>query len=110
MTLDTFLTCAAIFALWNVVVFCIYAYDKQAARDGAWRVREDTLILIAITFGGICAFVCQRWMRHKTRKGIFPTLLPAMAGLQGLLLLTAALFPGAVLEALQSFVELIRSA
>jgi uncharacterized membrane protein YsdA (DUF1294 family) len=110
MTLDTFLTCAAIFALWNVVVFCIYTYDKQAARDGAWRVREDTLILIAITFGGLGAFACQRWMRHKTRKGIFPILLPVMASLQGLLVLTAALFPGTVLEALQSLLELVRSA
>ena len=101
MTLDTRLTCAAIFALWNVVVFCVYAYDKQAAREGAWRVREDRLILLAIALGGIGALTCQKWLRHKTKKGIFPVLLPVVAVLQGLLALFAALFPGTALDTLR---------
>ncbi|MCJ8239518.1 DUF1294 domain-containing protein [Peteryoungia algae] len=100
MTLETRLTFVAIYALWNVVVFCVYAYDKQAAREGAWRVREDTLILLAIAFGGIGAFACQKWLRHKTKKGVFPVLLSVMAMLQGLLALFTALFPSTVLDAL----------
>lgn len=110
MTFDTRLTFAAIFALWNLVVFCVYAYDKQAAREGAWRVREDTLILLAIALGGMGAFACQKWLRHKTKKGVFPVLLPVMATLQGFLALTAALFPGTVLEALDGVLKLIQSA
>ncbi|RKE85150.1 DUF1294 domain-containing protein [Rhizobium sp. AG855] len=82
MPFETLLTLFAIFTLWNVVVFCVYAYDKLAAREGAWRVREDTLILLAVAGGGMGAFACQRWMRHKTRKAPFPFLLPAMAVLQ----------------------------
>lgn len=78
MPFQTSLTLLAIFALWNVVVFCVYAYDKLAAREGAWRVREDTLILLAVAGGGIGAFACQRWMRHKTRKAPFALLLPVM--------------------------------
>lgn len=100
MTFDTALTFVALFALWNIVVFCVYAYDKQAAREGAWRVREDTLILLAVALGGIGAFACQKWLRHKTKKGVLPVLLPAMATLQGLLALTVAVFPGTVLGVL----------
>ncbi|KQW30834.1 hypothetical protein ASE36_00580 [Rhizobium sp. Root274] len=85
MPFQTLLTLLAVFALWNLVVFCLYAYDKLAARGGGWRVREDTLILLAVAGGGIGAFSCQRWMRHKTRKGLFPLLLPVMAGLHGFL-------------------------
>ncbi len=85
MPFQTLLTLLAFFALWNMVVFCVYAYDKLAAREGAWRVREDTLILLAVIGGGIGAFACQRWMRHKTRKGLFPLLLPVMAGLHGII-------------------------
>jgi uncharacterized membrane protein YsdA (DUF1294 family) len=110
MTFDTPLTFAALFALWNIIVFCVYAYDKQAAREGAWRVREDTLIFLAIALGGIGAFACQKWLRHKTKKGAFPVLLPVMATLQGLLALTVILFPGTVLEALGSVLKLIQSA
>lgn len=82
MPFQTIQTLLAIFAIWNLVVFCVYAYDKLAAREGAWRVREDTLILLAVAGGGIGAFACQRWMRHKTRKAPFPVLLPIMAVLQ----------------------------
>lgn len=100
MTFDTPLTFAALFALWNIIVFCVYAYDKQAAREGAWRVREDTLIFLAIALGGIGAFACQKWLRHKTKKGVFPVLLPVMATLQGLLALAIAAFPDTILGAL----------
>ena len=48
MTLDTLLTLIAIVTLWNGIVFCVYAFDKMAATQGAWRVREDTLILLAV--------------------------------------------------------------
>jgi uncharacterized membrane protein YsdA (DUF1294 family) len=92
MPLETILTLLVIFALWNVVVFCVYAYDKLAAREGAWRVREDTLILLAVAGGGIGAFACQRWMRHKTRKTPFQLLLPAMAMLQVVIAVPLSVF------------------
>jgi uncharacterized membrane protein YsdA (DUF1294 family) len=107
MSIDTILTLIAIFALWNVTVFCVYAFDKLAAREGAWRVREDTLILLAVAGGGIGAFACQRLMRHKTRKPPFPVLLPLMATLQLVIALPIALFPEATLDAMRRVLLLL---
>ncbi|KPF56194.1 MAG: DUF1294 domain-containing protein [Alphaproteobacteria bacterium] len=98
MPTDTVLTLLAIFALWNGIVFCVYAFDKIAATQGAWRVREDTLILLAVLGGGLGAFACQRLLRHKTRKAPFPVLLPLMAGLHIVIILLIALVPDAVLH------------
>lgn len=99
MTTDAILTLLAIFVLWNGIVFLVYAFDKMAATQGAWRVREDTLILLAVLGGGVGAFAGQRLMRHKTRKGPFPVLLPLMAGLHLTIVLLIALAPDAVCHA-----------
>lgn len=54
-------------AVWNIIVFCAYAYDKHNARHGGRRVSERTLITMTILFGGIGA-VCGMYIFHnKTR-------------------------------------------
>lgn len=70
------LTLLAIAALYNVVVFCVYWLDKNAARNGERRVREDTLLALALFGGGVGALLAQRLLRHKTRKQPFPVALP----------------------------------
>jgi uncharacterized membrane protein YsdA (DUF1294 family) len=107
MTIDTILTLLAIFALWNTTVFCVYAYDKMAAREGAWRVREDTLILLAVAGGGVGAFACQKLMRHKTRKAPFPALLPLMAGLHLVIIVLIVAFPQLALRAARAVALLL---
>ncbi len=109
MPIDIILISFALFAVWNAVVFYVYAYDKMAARGGARRVREDKLILLAIAGGGIGAFACQRLMRHKTRKPPFSVLLPLMAGVHLVIVLSIALFPGIALDALRWLVLLLRA-
>ena len=99
MTTDTILTLLAIFALWNGIVFFVYAFDKMAATQGAWRVRENTLILLAAFGGGVGAFAGQRLLRHKTRKAPFAIMLPIMAGLHLTILLLIALVPDALFYA-----------
>ncbi|MBB5277668.1 uncharacterized membrane protein YsdA (DUF1294 family) [Rhizobium rosettiformans] len=93
MTIDSLFTLLAVFALWNGLVFGVYAFDKIAAQQGGWRVREDTLILLAIAGGGPGALLCQRLLRHKTRKQPFPVLLPLTAALHLVLLVVFGLFP-----------------
>ncbi|GEO86431.1 hypothetical protein RNA01_33630 [Ciceribacter naphthalenivorans] len=82
---------AAIAALYNVIVFCVYAWDKLAARKGDWRVRESSLLWLAMLGGGIGALLAQRLLRHKTRKPPFKVVLPALFVVQ-ILMATAALF------------------
>lgn len=70
-----------IYLLLNLVVFCIYWWDKQAAIGGAWRVRESTLLMLAFIGGSFGAITAQRLLRHKTRKEPFRTILALTASL-----------------------------
>lgn len=62
--------------LWNLVVFIMYAADKQRARKGAWRISERALILGALCAGGLGAAAGMYLLRHKTRHLQFRILIP----------------------------------
>jgi uncharacterized membrane protein YsdA (DUF1294 family) len=81
MQLDQPVTLLSIFLLLNLVVFCIYWWDKQAAIEGAWRVRESTLLMLAFIGGSFGAITAQRVLRHKTRKEPFRTILALIVSL-----------------------------
>lgn len=55
----------------NFVTFLAYALDKQAARQGRWRVRERTLHLWSLAGGWPAAWWAQRLLRHKSAKAAF---------------------------------------
>jgi uncharacterized membrane protein YsdA (DUF1294 family) len=100
-------TLVAIAALYNLVVFCVFAYDKVAAQNGDWRVRESTLLSLAVVGGGIGAFLGQRLLRHKTRKPPFHVVLPVLFVLQIFLAITLLLAPDAAIAPIQAGVEAI---
>jgi len=54
----------------NAGVFCLYGYDKHAARAGRWRIPESTLLGSAL-LGPFGAFGAMLLFRHKTRKPKF---------------------------------------
>lgn len=54
----------------NACVFCLYGYDKHAARTGRWRIPESTLLGTAL-LGPFGAFFAMLLFRHKTRKPKF---------------------------------------
>ena len=66
----------AVYLLWNVFVFCLYAADKRRARRNAWRVRERTLILCAFCQGAVGALAGVYLLRHKTQHLKFTVLIP----------------------------------
>jgi len=68
-------TVIAIFVLLNLMTFCVYWWDKEAARDGNWRVSETTLIQLAFLGGSIGAVAAQQLLGHKTRKEPFRSRL-----------------------------------
>lgn len=78
MTLRDASLLLAIAGLYNLVVFAVYAHDKAAARTGGWRVRESTLLGLAVFGGGPGALLGQRLLRHKTRKRPFAIALPLL--------------------------------
>ncbi len=51
----------------NVATAAAYAYDKVAARRGARRIRERTLLLLDLAGGVVGAWLVFFGMRHKTQ-------------------------------------------
>jgi uncharacterized membrane protein YsdA (DUF1294 family) len=93
--MGTTTTLLIVFLLFNVVTFCLYWWDKAAARHGRWRVSEAQLLQFAFLGGSLGAFTAQRLLRHKTRKEPFRTRLLAILILHMLLIPTALIFgPG----------------
>ena len=83
---------AACYALGiNLLAFALFGIDKRRAEAGAWRIRESTLIGVAMAGGWIGAKAAQRYFRHKTRKQPFARRLNAVGMVNlGLLVMLAA--------------------
>ena len=52
----------------SLFTYFIYASDKKRAREGSWRVSENTLHLLELLGGWPGAFLAQRRLRHKCSK------------------------------------------
>lgn len=59
----------------NTIAFLAFRLDKARAIAGARRIREDTLLFLAVMGGWVGAKIAQRRYRHKTRKQPFALLL-----------------------------------
>ena len=55
----------------NVVTPWMSAADKNAAREGRWRIPESNLHLLALLGGWSAAWLAQQNMRHKSSKTKF---------------------------------------
>lgn len=62
----------------NIVGVFIMAWDKMKARAGAWRIPEDSLILIALVGGSAGIYVGMKIFRHKTRHFKFSVGVPVI--------------------------------
>ncbi len=52
----------------------VYWFDKNAAIQRTWRVKERTLHLLALLGGWPGAYAAQRILRHKTVKQPFQAI------------------------------------
>jgi uncharacterized membrane protein YsdA (DUF1294 family)/cold shock CspA family protein len=55
----------------SLITFGAYAWDKSAARSGAWRTAEGTLHLLGLAGGWPGALIAQQMLRHKSKKASF---------------------------------------
>lgn len=62
---------AALYATASAAAFVVYAWDKSAARSGAWRTKESTLHLLSLVGGWPGALTAQHCLRHKSSKRSF---------------------------------------
>lgn len=90
--MQTIALCFLAYLAFNLFVFLVYWWDKEAARQGGWRIRESTLLLLALVGGSAGAISAQSLLRHKTRKEPFRSKLTLIvilqAGLVASLLIT----------------------
>lgn len=75
------LTAVLLILLINVITFCVFWWDKDAARKGQWRVPESRLLCLALIGGSLGAVAAQHLLRHKTRKEPFRTELMLICAL-----------------------------
>ncbi|MBP6699795.1 MAG: cold shock and DUF1294 domain-containing protein [Halioglobus sp.] len=55
----------------SLVTYFVYAFDKVAAKDGAWRTSEGTLHWLSLAGGWPGALIAQQTLRHKSKKQSF---------------------------------------
>ena len=60
----------------NLVSFSLYGLDKLKAKKGLWRIRESTLLLVALLGGSLGALLGMEVFRHKTKHWQFKVLVP----------------------------------
>jgi uncharacterized membrane protein YsdA (DUF1294 family) len=61
-------TVGAAYLAASLLCFALYASDKSAARRGARRTPERTLLALGLLGGWPGAVLAQQWFRHKTAK------------------------------------------
>jgi len=55
----------------SLITYLVYAFDKTAAKDGAWRTKESTLHGLSLVGGWPGAVIAQQTLRHKSSKQSF---------------------------------------
>ena len=69
-------------AVINVVTFFIYGIDKWKAKKSKWRIRETSLLGLAVLGGSIGAWLGMKVWHHKTQHKKFRFGVPAIIIIQ----------------------------
>ena len=66
----------------NIVTFLVYGIDKWKAKKSLWRIRETSLLMLAILGGSIGAWLGMKVWHHKTLHKKFRYGIPAIIIIQ----------------------------
>ena len=66
----------------NIVTFLVYGIDKWKARKTMWRIREASLLMVAVLGGSIGAWLGMKVWHHKTQHKKFRYGIPAIIIIQ----------------------------
>ena len=75
-------------AVVNVLAFVLFGIDKYKAKHDRWRIKEATLIGIAVIGGSAGAWLGMRVWHHKTQHNQFKYGIPLIFLIQ----IAAAIF------------------
>lgn len=62
----------------NILTFLLYGIDKLKAKADWWRIKESTLIGMAVIGGAYGALIGMYLFHHKTRKAKFYVTVPML--------------------------------
>ena len=62
----------------NLLAVIVTVHDKNAAQKNNWRIRESTLMLVALLGGSPAMFLTMLAIGHKTRKNLFMVGIPVI--------------------------------
>lgn len=71
----------------NIIAFLAMFIDKKKAQKGKWRIKEATLLILALIGGSIGAIVGMYTFHHKTQKTRFYIGIPVIVVIQILLII-----------------------
>jgi len=63
-------------AVINVATFFTYGLDKWKAKKSLWRIRESSLLMLAVLGGSIGAWLGMKVWHHKTQHKKFKYGVP----------------------------------
>ena len=66
------------FLIINIISFALMGIDKKRAMRKEWRIRESTLFLTALLFGGLGSTIGMWHFRHKTKHWYFVFGMPTL--------------------------------
>ena len=66
----------------NMVAFLSMYIDKQRAINHKWRIKETTLLGLAILGGSIGSYLGLKTFKHKTKHIKFTLGIPTILGIQ----------------------------
>lgn len=71
----------------NIVAFLAMLIDKKKAEKNRWRIKESTLLVLAVIGGSIGEIIGMYTFRHKTQKARFFIGIPVIIVLQILIII-----------------------
>lgn len=75
----------------NLIGFLSMLIDKKKAEKGSWRIKESTLLIIALLGGSIGSIAGMYTFRHKTQKPRFYVGIPVIIILQILIIIAISI-------------------
>lgn len=66
----------------NIIAFLAMLIDKKKAEKNRWRIKESTLLILALIGGSIGAIIGMYTFHHKTQKPRFFVGIPIIIVLQ----------------------------
>lgn len=76
----------------NLIAFLAMFIDKRKAQKGRWRIKESTLLILAVIGGSIGAISGMYIFHHKTQKPRFYIGFPIIIILQILLIIAVLVY------------------